>query len=474
MPIFSKPSPNQPSSTGKVVLSISQLNQQSRNILEGALSNVWVEGEISNLARPASGHLYLSLKDDQAQIRAAMFRGQNRALKFTPQNGQQVQVRGKVSLYAPRGDYQLIIDHMEEAGEGALRREFELLKKRLAQKGLFEQERKRLLPAMPQHIAVITSPTGAAIRDILSVLKRRFPATQVTLIPVAVQGENAKIEIVQAITKASNFNQRTQATAPPIELIILGRGGGSLEDLWAFNEEIVAQAIYSSTLPIISAVGHEIDFTIADFVADVRAPTPSAAAEMVSPDQQELQQNFTAYEQHLAKVMQKSLTQQQQKLTWLQKRLKHPGQQLREFQQRLDELESRLRNATQVLIELKQTQLQAGHTNLLRVTPSHTIAQLSTQQQNLKHRLVLALQNTQQQTQQHLNQLAQRMHAVSPLATLARGYAIVSDGQQNIVRSADQLEAGQLIETQLHQGYVTSEVKSIRKSKPRKTEPQKS
>ena len=459
------------SSAPKIVLSISQLNQQSRNLLESALSRVWVEGEISNFVRPSSGHIYLTLKDDQAQIRAAMFRGQNRNLSFTPKNGQLVQVRGKVSLYAPRGDYQLIIEHMEEAGEGALRRQFELLKKQLSQQGLFDPACKKALPAMPHHIGVITSPTGAAIQDILSVLERRFPATQITLIPVAVQGDKAKTEIVRAINKAQRFNQRCEDTPSdqaPMELIILGRGGGSLEDLWAFNEEIVAQAIYQSTIPIISAVGHEIDFTIADFVADVRAPTPSVAAEMVSPDQQELKQNLSAYEQFFASAMRKQLNQHQQKLEWLQKRLKHPGQRLRDHQQRLDELDSRLNNATHKLLQLKQTQLQAGRTNLLRVTPKHSIAQLRSQQQNLKHRLVLALQNSNQQAQQRISQLAQRMQSISPLATLARGYSIVSDEQQNIIRSTNQLKTGQLIQTQLHQGHIISEIKNITKLKPQK------
>ena len=456
------------SSTTKIVLSISQLNQQSRNLLESALSRVWVEGEISNFVRPSSGHFYLTLKDEQSQIRAAMFRGQNRTLSFTPKNGQLVQVRGKVSLYAPRGDYQLIIEHMEEAGEGALRRQFELLKNQLSQQGLFDPASKKELPAMPRHIGVITSPTGAAIRDILSVLERRFPATQITLIPVAVQGDKAKTEIVQAIHKAAHFNQRcvdSSSNQAPMELIILGRGGGSLEDLWAFNEEIVAQAIFSSNIPIVSAVGHEIDFTIADFVADVRAPTPSAAAEMVSPDQQELMQTFTAYEQFFANAIQKQLNQQQQKLEWLQKRLKHPGQRLRDYQQRLDELESRLNNATHNVLQLKQTQLQASRTNLLRVTPKHAIAQLRSQQQNLKHRLVLAFQNSNQQAQQHISQLAQRMQSISPLATLSRGYSIVSDEQQNIIRSTENLKTGQLIQTQLHQGHIVSEIKRIEKPK---------
>ncbi|PCJ15816.1 MAG: exodeoxyribonuclease VII large subunit [Gammaproteobacteria bacterium] len=446
--------------TNKIVLSISQLNQQSRNLLEGALSRIWVEGEISNFVRPSSGHMYLTLKDDQSQIRAAMFRGQNQGLSFTPKNGQLVQVRGKVSLYAPRGDYQLIIDHMEEAGEGALRREFEQLKQRLSEQGLFDPAHKKDLPDIPKHIGVITSPTGAAVRDILSVLKRRFPAAKVTLIPVAVQGDKAKTEIVHALDRADNFNQGQEL---PIELIILGRGGGSLEDLWAFNEEIVAQAIYRCKIPIVSAVGHEIDFTIADFVADLRAPTPSAAAELVSPDQQELQQRIQDFEQFFVSTIQTQLVQQQQKLTWLQKRLKHPGQRLRDHQQRLDELDSRLHNAIQNALQLKKTQLRASHTNLLRVTPTHRITQLKNQQNNLKHRLLLALQNSNQHAQQHISQLAQRMHAISPLATLARGYAIVSDPDKNIIRTSEQLQVGQLIETQLHQGHVVSEVKRIKK-----------
>src|SRR5690625_2927780 len=266
---------NSPSSsgTGRDVLSVSQLNRRSKQILETHLPLVWVEGEVSNLSRPSSGHWYFTLKDDQAQVRCAMFRNRNQLVRFNPAQGQQLLLRARVSLYEGRGDYQLIVEHMEEAGFGALQRAFEELKTRLSQEGLFASERKRPLPTLPKHIGVITSPTGAAIRDILSVLKRRFPAVPVTVLPVPVQGKEAAPAIVSALDLANRSEL--------FDVLILARGGGSLEDLWPFNEEAVARAIYASRTPVVSAVGHEVDFSIADFVADVRAPTPSAAAELV-------------------------------------------------------------------------------------------------------------------------------------------------------------------------------------------------
>ena len=260
-------------------LTPSQLNRQARSLLESHFSFVWVEGELSNLARPSSGHWYFTLKDDKAQVRCAMFKGNNRRVRIQPQNGQQVLVRAKVSLYEPRGDFQLIIEQMESAGEGLLRQQYQLLKDKLHGEGLFELHHKQAIPKLIQTVGIVTSPTGAAVKDIISVLKRRNPLLNIIVYPAIVQGEQAKYDIAQAITLA---NQRNE-----VDVLLIGRGGGSLEDLWAFNEELVARAIFSSNLPTISAVGHEIDTTLADYVADLRAPTPSAAAEIVSADIEE-------------------------------------------------------------------------------------------------------------------------------------------------------------------------------------------
>jgi len=319
------------------VLSVSLLNEQVRDLLENSFPHLWVEGEISNLAQPSSGHLYFTLKDAGAQIRAAMFRGNNRLLQFAPKNGQQVLVKARLSLYAPRGDYQLIVEQMEEAGLGALRRAFDELRLRLQAEGLFAAERKRPLPEHVRHLAVITSPTGAAIRDILSVLRRRFPGLPVTLLPVPVQGREAAPAIVRALALAN--------AQPQFDAILIARGGGSLEDLWAFNEEVVARAIAGSRLPVVSGVGHETDFTIADFVADVRAPTPSAAAELLSLDGAELLGSLEGFELLLARALHTQLQRLGQQLTHLRARLRHPGQRLHDLAQRLDELELRLQRA---------------------------------------------------------------------------------------------------------------------------------
>ena len=325
------------------IYSVSRLNLEARLLLEQGFPRIWLEGELSNVSRPSSGHLYFTLKDARAQIRAAMFRSRNQAIRFRPEEGLQVLVRGRVSLYEPRGDYQLIVDHMEEAGDGALRRAFEELKRKLDAEGLFDAARKQPLPALPARIGVITSPSGAAVRDVISVLRRRFPAIPVLIYPVPVQGKEAGGEIANAIRLASR--------RADCDVLILTRGGGSLEDLWPFNEEVVARAIHDCRIPLVSAVGHEIDFTIADFVADRRAATPSAAAELVTPDQLEWLARLTQLSARLENRLRHTLSDDQRRLAWLEQRLQqvHPGQYLRQQAQRLDELEQRAR----LLIEFK-------------------------------------------------------------------------------------------------------------------------
>ena len=436
-------------------LTVSQLNRQAKRLLEGNFPSVWVEGEISNLSQPSSGHWYFSLKDNHAQIRCAMFRSSNARLRFQVKAGQQVMARARLSLYEPRGDYQLIVEHMEPAGDGALARAFEELKNKLKAEGLFDSNTKQALPDHPKSIAVVTSPTGAAIRDILTVLARRFPSIKVTIFPTAVQGQNAGQEIARAINTANRLHQ---ADKRHFDLILAGRGGGSMEDLWAFNEEVVARAIDQSDLPVISAVGHEVDFTIADFVADVRAPTPSAAAEMISPDGEEMMVSFIGFEQLLARQMSLTLATHRQQLAFLQSRLRHPGSRLQEHNQRLDELEIRLINSCKNQLQKQQLSLLVLGSRLQQQTPDHTIKQLKLASASLYQRLEKQVQRLLAQQQQRLNNAMQLLDAVSPLATLERGYAIVTDDNDQVITNAKTLAKGQTIKTRFAKGTVKSRV----------------
>ncbi|MCG8672405.1 MAG: exodeoxyribonuclease VII large subunit [Pseudomonadales bacterium] len=438
------------------IFSVSELNQYARETLEGTFPMIWVEAEVSNLVQPSSGHIYLTLKDKGAQVRAAMFKGRNQRLNFRPKNGDQVLVKGKLSLYAPRGDYQLIIDTMEEAGLGALQRAYEALKNKLANEGLFDDSLKQPLPEHPKCVGVVTSPTGAAVQDIISVLKRRFPLLPVVVYPCAVQGEEAPGQIIQAINKA---NARKDC-----DVLIVGRGGGSLEDLWAFNNEQLARTMVASEIPIVSAVGHQIDFTIADFVADVRAPTPSAAAEMLSQDQSELLNRFYGFEQLLQDKITLKLVNLNQQLEWHQKRLKHPGKNLEEQQQRLDILETQMKSVMDRKLSDQRIRLTHSGQRLKLQSPSKAITQLSKQVSQLEKRLTNSVINQQQTASKQMAFLAQQLNAVSPLATLGRGYAIVKDEAEQIVRDASELKAGDKINSQLANGIVKSEVISIEKS----------
>jgi exodeoxyribonuclease VII large subunit len=445
--------PQSPPAALRKIYSISELNREAREILEGNFPLLWVEGEISNLARPASGHIYFSLKDARAQVRCAMFRQRNRLLNFSPGNGMQVLARVRVSLYETRGDFQLLIEHMEEAGDGALRRAFEALKQRLYQEGLFDEAHKQPVPALPRRIGVVTSPTGAAIRDILTVLRRRFPAIPVLVYPVPVQGAVAAGEIAATLQLAAGRNE--------CDVLILARGGGSLEDLWAFNEEQLARAIHACPLPVVCGVGHEIDVTIADFVADRRAPTPSAAAELVSPDQQELLARLDSLQQNLVTRMQSRLRQHRQRLDWLAKRLQHPGQRLMRHAQRLDELESRLDNSLQGTLRHARARLAELYARLQQQTPRHRLARLEAMRRDLTHRLTQAMHNRQQHARQQLASGVRALEAVSPLATLSRGYAIVrrrTDGV--LLRDARQAQVGDAVEAQLASGRLLCRVEA--------------
>lgn len=439
-------------------LSVSQLNRQAKQLLEGHFALARVEGEISNFASPASGHWYFTLKDRNAQVRCAMFRGRNSRLRFTPENGQHVVVRAKLSLYEARGDYQLIVDHMALAGDGALALAYEKLKQQLATEGLFDTELKKPLPALPRHVAIITSATGAAIHDMLTVFQRRFPAIPITVIPVPVQGGAAAPAIARAILLA---NELVREGSHDFDVIITGRGGGSLEDLWAFNEEIVARAIYQSELPVVSAVGHEVDISIADFVADTRAPTPSAAAEMLSPDRDEWLDSFEGYALLLQRAMQRSLKDKHQALQLVAQRLRHPGSQLQEYQQRLDELELRLGSLCLQQIKVRQHRLQLLQLRLKQCSPSLALPSLKQRLSTLAQRLANVAEQTLQTKRQQLHATAQLLNTVSPLATLNRGYSIAFDEQGAIVRETSQVKKGSTLTTKLGQGELTSTVTDI-------------
>ena len=441
------------------VFSVSQLNRRTRQLLETHLPLIWVEGELSNFARPASGHWYFTLKDDSAQVRCAMFRNRNNLVRLPsggpPGNGLQVLVRCRVSLYEGRGEFQLIVEHLEEAGLGALQRRFDELKARLAAEGLFAEQHKQPLPTLPRCIGVVTSPTGAAIRDILSVLKRRFPGIPVTIYPTAVQGQEAIAEIAGAIA-AANRHARC-------DVLIVGRGGGSMEDLWAFNEESVAHAIFDSAIPIVSAVGHEVDFTIADFVADVRAPTPSAAAELLSPDQDDLSATFRGYQQLLENGARRHLESLQLRLQHLRQRLRHPGDRLREQSQHLDHLEMRLQAALKSRLHSANARLSELNGRLARFHPQARIEELQQHTAHLSQRLQAATRRQLENRQQRLGKASQLLNAVSPLNTLGRGYSITLDSSKVVKQAAD-IEVGQKVTTRISDGQLHCRIEKVSES----------
>ena len=438
------------------VLSVAQLNRLAKQLLEDCFAHVSVTGEISNLARPGSGHWYFTLKDDRAQIRCAMFKGRNFAVRFQPQAGQQVQVSGKVSLYEGRGDYQLIVDTMQPAGAGALAQAFEQLKQELKAAGKFD--RKRPLPKRVRHLAVITSPTGAAIQDVLSVIERRWPALRVTLIPSQVQGDSAAAQLVNAISLAN----RLQGDDRP-DVILLTRGGGSLEDLWPFNERLVADAVFASELPVVSAVGHEVDFSISDFVADLRAPTPSAAAELLCPDQQEVRVALGSLNSALHNRMQRTLQQNRDRQQALHKRLRNPSQLLAERSQRVDERELYLqRLMTQQLLSHRQ-HLKSLEQRLSGLSPARQLQQQQTRLIQAQKRLLGSTRNHLRQQQQKLSHVTDVIRKLSPDGTLQRGYSIVLDGSGKAVKDASQLNKGDTVNARFASGRASAVIERIEK-----------
>lgn len=434
------------------VVTVSQLNRQARVTIEQRFSQVWVSGELSNFARPRSGHWYFTLKDDKAQVRCAMFANRNRAVQMQPGDGQQVLIRGKVSLYEGRGDFQIIVEQMEPAGEGALRQAFDALKLKLSAEGLFATEHKQPLPQQPTSAVVVSSASGAALHDVLAVWRRRYPRLRVTLIPTAVQGAEAEAQILHALAQAEKL-------AP--DVILLTRGGGSLEDLWCFNLESVARAIYALQTPVVSAIGHEIDVTITDFVADVRAPTPSAAAEIMVPDANDLQDSVESTYRQLRNLMQYYLRQQHLQLRNTTLQLVSPKTHIQQNWQRLDEHRRRLGAAAQQLLADKRRRVSNNHTRLRAVGPGQRLKLAQQQLHRLQHALGLRWAQTLDQQRAKLANLARMLEGVSPLPTLARGYAIVSNANGEVIESADNVAVGDEVTAQLAKGAITANVTRI-------------
>ena len=430
------------------VLTPSQLNTLARDLLEGAFPLVWVEGELGNVTRPASGHLYFTLKDARAQVRCAMFRPKSSWLKFQPREGLKVLARGRLTLYEARGDYQLVLDTLEEAGEGALRRAFDELKNKLAAEGLFASERKRPLPAHLRRLALITSPTGAAVRDVLSVLARRFPLLEVDVLPSLVQGDGAAAQMVSLLRRAGASGR--------YDAILLARGGGSLEDLWAFNDEALARAIAAAPVPVVSAVGHESDFSLSDFAADLRAPTPTAAAELLVPDRRDLAARLQAMQRRLALLQAHRLRGAMQRTDRAALRLQalQPQARLRLLQQRQAEVRRRLDARLQQLLGQHAARLRHAAAVLRATQPQRRLAVLRERLLSLGPRPQAAVVRQLQRETLRLRGLARSLEAVSPLATVARGYALLGKPDGSVVRSVTQVEAGDALRARLADGEL--------------------
>ncbi|WFM70768.1 exodeoxyribonuclease VII large subunit [Halomonas sp. CKK8] len=436
-------------------LSVSELNRRARQALEQDVGEVWVEGELSGVSRPGSGHIYFTLKDDRAQLRCALFRTRARFVAAPLRDGDRVKVRGQVSLFEPRGDYQLIVEAVQAAGEGELLAAFERLKARLAAEGVFANARP--LPYPPRHLLVLTSPTGAAIRDVLAVLAARWPLTQVTLIPVPVQGREAAPALISAL----GLLNRQQALDPAHDAILITRGGGSLEDLWAFNDEHLARAIFHSRLPVMSAVGHEVDVTLADFAADVRAPTPSAAAEQLVPDRRERRHRLERLAERLTRAQRARLETEAQRLDHLRARLRHPGEVLAARRGQLDQLEGRLQRAMQARLATERRREHHLRQRLALRSPDRLVEQAGQRLTRARWRLHQAMPRALARHRERLGGLARELQAVSPLAVLGRGYAILEDAEGRVVRRAADTTPGQALEARLGEGRLALTVTGI-------------
>ncbi|WHP32593.1 exodeoxyribonuclease VII large subunit [Trabulsiella odontotermitis] len=444
------------------IYTVSRLNQSVRMLLEKEMGQVWISGEISNFTQPASGHWYFTLKDDNAQVRCAMFRNSNRRVTFRPQHGQQVLVRANITLYEPRGDYQIIVESMQPAGEGLLQQKYEQLKAALSAEGLFDQQFKKALPSPAHCVGVITSKTGAALHDILHVLKRRDPSLPVIIYPTAVQGDDAPAQIVRAIELA---NRRQEC-----DVLIVGRGGGSLEDLWSFNDERVARAIFASLIPVVSAVGHETDVTIADFVADLRAPTPSAAAEIVSRNQQELLRQIQSGQQRLEMAMDYYLAHRHRRFTQLHHRLQqqHPQLRLARQQTVLDRMRQRMNVALETQLKRAGQQQQRLLQRLNQQDPQPRIFRAQARVRQLEYRLAENIRARLSTTRERFGNAVTHLEAVSPLSTLARGYSVTTAPDGKAIKQTKQVKTGDLLTTRVSDGWVRSEVTTVETApKPR-------
>ncbi|EEW4293227.1 exodeoxyribonuclease VII large subunit [Escherichia coli] len=446
-------------SQSPAIFTVSRLNQTVRLLLEHEMGQVWISGEISNFTQPASGHWYFTLKDDTAQVRCAMFRNSNRRVTFRPQHGQQVLVRANITLYEPRGDYQIIVESMQPAGEGLLQQKYEQLKAKLQTEGLFDLQYKKSLPSPAHCVGVITSKTGAALHDILHVLKRRDPSLPVIIYPTAVQGDDAPGQIVRAIELANKRNE--------CDVLIVGRGGGSLEDLWSFNDERVARAIFASRIPVVSAVGHETDVTIADFIADLRAPTPSAAAEMVSRNQQELLRQIQSVQQRLGMAMDYFLANRTRRLTLLHHRLQqqHPQLRLARQQTALERLQQRMNLAIDSQIKRTNKRQVRLLQRLNQQNPQPRIHRVQSRIQHLEHRLAEHVHSRLSAMRERFGNAVTHLEAVSPLSTLARGYSVTTVTDGKVLKKVKQVKTGDVMTTRLEDGWVKSEVKGITSAK---------
>ncbi|SVA03620.1 uncharacterized protein METZ01_LOCUS56474 [marine metagenome] len=435
------------------IISVSEINRRAKSILEENFPFVWIQGEVSNFFSAASGHWYFSLKDESSEIRCAMFANKSHRITFEPKDGDHLVLNGTLSIFEGRGQYQIIVEHIELAGEGALLKAFEELKKKLLTEGLFDDSLKKKLPSYPRSIAVVTSPDGAVIQDIINVLSRRSPFFNLTVVPTLVQGEKAAPLICEALNKASDLEH--------IDLIILARGGGSIEDLWAFNNEEVARAIVNCPIPLVSAVGHETDFTISDFVADIRAPTPSIAAEIISQPYSELKETLEGYQSYLLKSVESQFDSQRTRITNLIKRIRHPGDKLREIGQKVDYLETALIQEMHQKVSFKKNQLNLTQLSLQQNSPQNKVKEAKVYLQNASKDLLKAFQLKIERKRKLLGELVAIIEAVSPLSVLARGYSIIStEPEGKILSSSDQVKIGQTISAVLNKGRIKAEVKS--------------
>jgi len=434
------------------VYQVSELSNEMRRLMERSYPEIWIEGELSSLSAPASGHLYFSLKDNQSQLRCAMFKGRASINRYKPKAGDLVRVRAKISVYTARGDLQCIVQHIEEAGEGLLQRRFEELKTKLNAQGLFDQTHKKDIPPLPKHIGLITSASGAAVKDILTTLKRRCPGIPVTIYPTVVQGDTAAKNIIDAINNSVQHQK--------CDVLVLTRGGGSIEDLWCFNDEQLAQSIFNCPIPIVSGVGHEVDITIADLVADLRAPTPTAAAEMISPDTSHLLANLQSLHFRLPRSMQRLVEQKTQLIDMTTRQLVHPRQQLKQNQLKLETSSKRISQLMQQHLFQRQNQLKQSQQRFK--TPITNSSLKKQKINNLGQRFKLANSNNHKQLIQQFSSLSEQLHLVSPLATINRGFSIARDQNDKILRSKDQVEKNQMIEVQLSDGKLDCTVNEIK------------